>query len=159
MTRDQILAQVSTIVTSGATDDAVLARTVSLLHAEHPPWHWVGFYLLVDDTLRLGPFVGKPTEHTRIPVGVGVCGTAVAKNIDITVDDVRERDNYLACSLETRSELVVLIRDDKGIVAQFDVDSNLTAAFGAGDEFLLRSLAPLVAPACRRSVERLRVTA
>jgi L-methionine (R)-S-oxide reductase len=155
MIREQILAQVTTLLASGATDEGILAQVVELLHREFPHWHWVGIYLLVGEILHLGPFVGKATEHTRIPVGVGVCGTAVANDIDITIDDVRERDNYLACSLETRSELVVLIRDDAGIVAQFDVDSDRIAAFTPDDEAFLRSLAPIVARACRRTVGRL----
>jgi GAF domain-containing protein len=157
MIHDQLLDEVQTIVASGATDNRILTQAVEQLHVRFPLWHWVGIYFLVGETLELGPFVGKATDHARIPIGVGVCGTTVANDVDITVDDVRERGNYLAYSLETRSELVVLIRDDAGIVAQFDVDSDQVAAFNGDDHALLRSLAPIVAPACRRTVERLRI--
>jgi L-methionine (R)-S-oxide reductase len=110
----------------------------------------VGVYLLVGDRLVLGPFVGPTTEHTRIPVGRGVCGTAVAEDRNIVVDDVRDLDNYLACSVGTRSEIVVLIRHGDEVVGQFDVDSDNVGAFGPADEALLEHLAALAALRCRR---------
>lgn len=107
-----------------------------------PKFHWVGVYLLRGDTLELGPFVGEPTEHQRIPVGVGVCGTAVKENADQNVADVRERGNYLACSPKTRSELVVLIRDpQRKVVGQIDIDSHELNAFGPEEERSVRRIA------------------
>ncbi|HEY2592812.1 MAG TPA: GAF domain-containing protein [Chloroflexota bacterium] len=125
------------------------ADLVRRVQAHRPTWHWVGIYLLVGDTLRLGPYVGAATEHVAIPVGVGVCGTAVASDTNIIVDDVRARDNYLACSLETRSELVVLIRDQGEVLGQFDVDSDNVAEFGERDTAFLQSLAAATAPHAR----------
>jgi GAF domain-containing protein len=138
------------LLTGDLPDDASLRGVVDSLAATHPSWGWVGVYLLVGDTLVLGPFVGPPSQHTRIPVGVGVCGTAVARGANVVVDDVRELDNYLACSLGTRSEIVVLIRDGTDVVGQFDVDSDDLAAFGPDDEALLEHLAALAGPRCRR---------
>jgi L-methionine (R)-S-oxide reductase len=107
-----------------------------------PKFHWVGVYLLRGDQLELGPFVGEPTEHQSIPVGVGVCGTAVKENADQNVPDVRERGNYLACSLKTRSELVVLIRDpQRKVVGQIDIDSHELNAFGPEEERTVRRIA------------------
>jgi GAF domain-containing protein len=145
-----------------AADDAFIAETESLasqqpdaegffvdlvrrVQAYRPGWHWVGVYLLVGDTLRLGPYVGVPTEHVAIPVGVGVCGTAVAHDTTIIVDDVRARDNYLACTLETRSELVVLIRDRGEVIGQFDIDSDNLAEFDGRDATFLEGLAIVTA--------------
>jgi L-methionine (R)-S-oxide reductase len=88
-------------------------------------------------------------------VGVGVCGTAVARGTNLVVDDVSRLDNYLACSSSTRSELVVLIRHDGDVVAQFDVDSDQMGAFGADDEALLEDLAALAGPRCRSLAQRL----
>lgn len=103
---------------------------------------WVGIYVLNGDVLELGPYIGAPTEHTEIPVGVGVCGTAVARNQDLNVPDVRAIDNYLACSLATRSELVVLVRNPEGrIVGQIDIDSHTLNAFRAEDEQSVRRVA------------------
>lgn len=132
------------------SDDEALRAVVEHLAATNPAWGWVGVYLLVGDTLVLGPFVGPATEHTRIPVGRGVCGAAVAEDRNVVVEDVRKLDNYLACSVGTRSEIVVLIRDGGDVVGQFDVDSDDVAAFGPADEARLEHLARLAGPRCRR---------
>ncbi len=96
-----------------------------------PKFNWVGVYILQGQELKLGPFVGEPTEHTTIPVGQGVCGTAVLENRDQNIPDVRMIGNYIACNLRTRSELVVLIKDSSGkILGQIDIDSDLQNAFG-----------------------------
>lgn len=111
-----------------------------------PDYNWSGIYRLEGDRLLLDAFVGAPTDHTEIPVGRGVCGTAVAKNANQIVPDVRELDNYLACSLQTRSELVVLIRDPAGaILGQIDIDGHRVGAFDASDEALLEQIATLLA--------------
>lgn len=108
-----------------------------------PFFDWVGVYILKGDTLELGPYLGEPSEHTRIPIGVGVCGTAVATGQDQNIPDVRAISNYLSCSLKTRSELVVLIRDprSKGILGQIDIDSHTPAAFSDELESQVRKVA------------------
>jgi GAF domain-containing protein len=118
---------------------------VRLLKAERPHYNWVGIYLLEGDMLVLHNYVGKPTEHTRIPVGRGVCGTAVAERTNQIVDDVTAVGNYLACSLETRAEIVVLIRRGDAIFGQIDIDSDTPAAFRAADEALLDRVAAVLA--------------
>jgi L-methionine (R)-S-oxide reductase len=146
--RSELKTEVEALVASDAPDEEVLRRVVRLVHDAHPRWDWSGIYLLVDGTLIVGPFAGsdEPPEHSRIEVGEGVCGTAVAENENQLVEDVRELDNYLACSLSTRSELVVLIREDERIVGQFDIDSDERGAFTEEDEALLEELAMVVAP-------------
>jgi GAF domain-containing protein len=115
---------------SGAGLEDVLALAVELLHESNPRFHWTGIYeLCPDNVLRLGPFLGAPTDHVFIAVGRGVCGTAVAENRNINVPDVTQAPNYLACSSETRSELVVLIRKNEKIFAQIDIDSHELNAF------------------------------
>jgi L-methionine (R)-S-oxide reductase len=107
-----------------------------------PKFNWVGIYVLKGKFLDLGPFIGAASEHTRIAVGKGVCGTAVAEDRDQNVPDVRAVGNYLACSLETRSELVVLIRNAKGkILGQIDIDSHTTNAFGSDEEEAVKKVA------------------
>lgn len=142
-------AVLSAIDAGMASDDAeqAIAHAVRTLAAARPRWGWVGVYLVHGDELRLGPFAGPPTEHTRIPVGVGVCGTAVAQDRNVVVDDVTELDNYLACSVGTRSEIVVLIRHEGMVVGQIDVDSDDVGAFGPDDERLLEQVATRIAPA------------
>lgn len=110
-----------------------------------PGWDWCGIYRLEGDALVLDEFVGAPTDHLRIPVGVGVCGTAVATGANQVVTDVRGLDNYLACSLSTRSEIVVLIRRKDAVLGQIDIDGHAVGAFGPDDERFLESLAAVLA--------------
>lgn len=118
-------------------------------------FNWVGVYVLKGESLELGPYIGAPTEHKRIKVGQGVCGTAVAMNEDQNVPDVRARENYLACSLETRSELVVLVRDTHGkILGQIDIDSHTPNAFGKEEEEQVRKIARELGELWPRTVSR-----
>jgi GAF domain-containing protein len=127
---DDLLARLEAMTAGGAAFDALLEAAVHGVHALDPRFHWTGIYeLFPDDVLRLGPFVGAPTEHVFIGVGNGVCGTAVAERRNQNIPDVRDVSNYLACSTETRSELVVLIRSGETIWAQIDLDSHQVAAF------------------------------
>jgi len=93
------------------------------------PFTSVYAYMLHDSELVLEAFSGRETEHTRIPVGQGVCGTAVATGEDQNVPDVAAIGNYLACNLETKSELVVLIRRGQATLGQLDIDSDVPAGF------------------------------
>ncbi len=133
------------LVASGASDEEVLHEVVRLVHEAHPSWDWSGIYLLKGGVLVLGPSTA-PADHDRIEVGEGVCGTAVSEDKNQVVEDVREVENYLACSIHTRSELVVLIRHGGNIVGQFDIDSDTVGAFTAEDQALLEGLAEVVAP-------------
>jgi L-methionine (R)-S-oxide reductase len=111
-----------------------------------PSYQWSGIYRLEGPTLVLDAYVGAATDHTEIPVGRGVCGTAVAENANQVVADVRELENYLACSLQTRSEIVVLIRDADGVViGQIDIDGHEVSAFDESDEALLEQIGRVLA--------------
>ena len=125
-----ICQELSRLAATGTGLDGLLSRAVDLLHESHPRFHWTGIYeLFPDNTLRLGPFVGAPTDHVFISVGRGVCGSAVAEKRDKNVPDVSKEPNYLACSSATKSELVVLIRRGDTIFAQIDIDSHELDAF------------------------------
>lgn len=110
-----------------------------------PTYDWSGIYRLEGDTLVLDAYVGAATDHTHIPVGRGVCGTAVAENANQVIEDVRELSNYLACSLQTRSEIVVLIRREEEILGQIDIDGHTVGAFDATDEKMLAEIAEILA--------------
>ncbi len=144
-TFEDIVSSVERLVASDMTRDEVLRETVRILKQEREYYDWTGIYLLEGDTLVLHNYKGKPTEHTRIAVGQGVCGTAVAERANQVVGDVTALDNYLACSLETRAEIVVLIRDGDRIFGQIDIDSDRVNAFTAEDESLLTKVADLLA--------------
>lgn len=111
-----------------------------------PGYDWSGIYRLEGDVLRLDAYVGAETDHVEIPVGVGVCGTAVAEDRHQVVSDVRELTNYLACSTQTRSEIVVLIRDGAGrVLGQIDIDGHEVGSFDGEDEAFLEELGVLLA--------------
>ena len=140
-----LLTEAEGLVASDASDEEVVGGVVRLVHEAHPSWDWSGVYLMKGGVLVLGPSTA-PADHDRIEVGEGVCGTAVSENRNQVVEDVREVENYLACSIHTRSEIVVLIRHEGEIVGQFDIDSDQVGAFTSGDEALLEGLAGVVAP-------------
>jgi GAF domain-containing protein len=125
------------------TLETFIAETIA---ARLPHYNWVGFYMLdpADETmLNLGPFVGAPTLHTRIPVTEGICGAAVAQGQTIVVDDVRSDPRYLACSIETQSEIVAPIRVRGKIVGEIDIDSHARATFTDEDRAFVERCAEL----------------
>lgn len=133
---------------TGASLDDILKQAVEMLHGASPKFHWTGIYeLFPDNVLRLGPFIGAPTNHVFICVGQGVCGSAVAQRKNMNIPDVTKESNYLACSQETRSELVVLIRRKDRIFAQIDIDSHDLAAFDPPLERLVLAVADCLADA------------
>ena len=103
MTGQEICRDLDALRGQGAPLETLLRRAVELLHQSNPRFHWTGIYeLYPDNVLRLGPFIGAPTDHVFIAVGQGVCGTAVAERRNINVPDVRKAENYLACSTATQ---------------------------------------------------------
>src|SRR5690606_14617984 len=96
--------------------------------------------------LVLGPFLGKPSPHTRIPLGRGICGAAATEKQTIIVDDVNADPRYLACSVETRSEIVAPIMLNGVVLGEIDIDSDKAAAFGDQDRKLVEAVAALLAP-------------
>jgi L-methionine (R)-S-oxide reductase len=143
-TADEIVLQVEELVGSARQRDEVLRNAVRILKEEREHYNWVGIYLIEGEMLVLHNYIGKPTDHTHIPIGKGVCGVAVAEKANQIVGDVTKLDNYLACSVETRAEIVVLIRRDLDILGQIDIDSDLENAFTEEDETLLNRVADLL---------------
>ena len=142
---DEIVGEVELLINSGKSRDQILRESVQILKQERRHYNWVGIYLLEGETLVLHNYIGKPTEHTHIQVGQGVCGVAVAEGTNQIVGDVTKLENYLACSVETRAEIVVLVRRGADIVGQIDIDSDLADAFSSEDESLLSRVAELLA--------------
>lgn len=132
MNGDQICNALDQKASEGTAFSDLLAEAVRLLHESNERFHWTGIYeLFPDNVLRLGPFIGAPTDHVFISVGNGVCGSAVADRCNKNIPDVTKESNYLACSSATRSELVVLIQKNGTIFAQVDIDSHDVDAFDA----------------------------
>lgn len=125
----------------GDDRDALGKTLVTALKNAFPQASWAGIYWLQGRELVLGPSVGPATEHERIPVGQGVCGTAIVEDEDQLVEDVRKRSNYLACSASVRSEIVVLIRSAGRVIGQLDLDSEQVGGFSSNDHCVLRAVA------------------
>jgi L-methionine (R)-S-oxide reductase len=148
MTTEKLISRLECLNNAGAEFLELLREAVEALHETNPRFHWTGIYeLFPDQVLRLGPFVGAPTDHVFIGVGRGVCGTAVAERRNMNIPDVREVSNYLACSMETRSELVVLIRSGETIFGQIDIDSHEVDAFDEDAVAKVQSVADWLAAA------------
>ncbi len=130
----------------GHLSDALLRKAVRSI-SEDERFDWVGVYLLGDsgDELWLHNYVGEPTEHAKIPVGTGVCGRAVAERTNLNIPDVSKEENYLACSPDVKSELVILIRAGDEIFGQIDIDSEQQDAFKEDDEIQLIGVADKLA--------------
>lgn len=122
-----------------------MQAAVALLK-EKPDYTWVGIYLLDGNELVLGPYLGKPSPHTRIPLGRGICGAAATEKQTIIVDDVNADPRYLACSIETQSEIVAPIMLNGVVLGEIDIDSDRRAAFGADDRALVEAIAAMLAP-------------
>ena len=144
-TQEGVLESVRTAVLAETNRDRAMERAVAILKRDMPAYTWVGIYLLEGNELVLGPFLGKPSPHTRIPLGRGICGAAATEKATIVVDDVHADPRYLACSLETKSEIVVPIMSGDRVLGEIDIDSDRPAAFGPDDRRLLEAVAALLA--------------
>ena len=157
MNGDQICTVLMKKATAGADFNDLLEGAVRLLHESYDHFHWTGIYeLLPDNVLKLGPFVGAPTDHVAISVGDGVCGSAVADGCNKNIPDVTKESNYLACSNTTKSELVILIRKNGTIYAQIDIDSHDVDAFDAESVKAVQKVADWLAKRYESRVEVVR---
>ena len=120
-----------------------LCRGFASFHQIIPPkvphYHWVGFYFVLagQKKLKLAQFAGKPTEHTIIPFGKGICGQVAESNETFVVQDVTEQDNYISCGFDVKSEIVVPIFQEGKNIGQIDIDSNTPDPFSEADERFL----------------------
>jgi GAF domain-containing protein len=127
--------------------EELLQHVCELLKQEVYHYDWVGFYILDTEKneLILGPFAGKPTQHTHIAVGKGICGQVAESCQTMVVQDVTQVENYISCGLDVQSEIVVPILKDGEFVAEIDIDSHSPAPFTAEDsEFLTKICALLI---------------
>ena len=126
----------------------LMQEMAKLLHERMLKYNWVGFYMLEPGAkppmLVLGAFEGAMTPHTRIPLNQGICGAAASSGQTVVVDDVSKDPRYLACSLETKSEIVVPVFVHGKVVGELDVDSHFAAAFTSEHQELVQHCARLV---------------
>ena len=116
-----------------------LRHVCELVKSSIPYYDWVGFYFRNGDKeeLKLGPYAGAPTDHTVIPFGKGICGQVAVSNKNFVVPDVKAQDNYIACSISVKSEIVIPLFKDGVNIGQIDIDSNTIDPFSSADEEFL----------------------
>lgn len=148
LTTNDILERLREVAEKPDASVLLLFESVNLLKHNFDHYDWVGIYSLEpNNELVLGPFLGKPSPHTRIKIDSGICGAAVREEQTIIVDDVNADPRYLACSLETKSEIVVPIFKDGKVVGEIDIDSHKSAAFTDADRQLLEEIAKILSRA------------
>lgn len=145
---EEVRSEVILLAQSASTANDLMQKMVRLLHERVLKYNWVGFYMLEAGAnppmLILGAFEGAMTPHTRIPLNQGICGAAASSGLTVVVDDVSKDPRYLACSLETKSEIVVPVFAHGKIVGELDIDSHFPAAFTADHQGLVQYCAQLV---------------
>ncbi|RKZ30368.1 GAF domain-containing protein [bacterium] len=144
--RNQILKEVRNICADEISVEQKLTKICQLLEENVPYYDWVGFYFAENEReeLILGPFVGEPTEHTKIPYGKGICGQVARKQETFLINDVSAEQNYLACSIKVKSEIVIPIFKNGVFVAQLDIDSHTPSAFSDEDKQFLQDISEYV---------------
>lgn len=140
MNFEQLKPEVTKIISNGnKTVDQRLFDICQLLEKHVDYYNWVGFYFRNGDKeeLKLGPYVGAPTDHTIIPFGKGICGQVAVSNQNFVVPDVSAQDNYIACSITVKAEIVIPIFVNGENIGQIDIDSNTPDPFTEADERFL----------------------
>ncbi|MBL87465.1 MAG: histidine kinase [Winogradskyella sp.] len=148
MTFETLKPEIKSIVSNtNFTIDERLFKICELLEANIDYYNWVGFYFKNGDKneLKLGPYVGEPTDHTIIPFGKGICGQVAVSNKNFVVPDVSAQDNYIACSITVKAEIVIPIFVNGENIGQIDIDSNTPDPFTEADERFLEFVCAEVA--------------
>ena len=148
MTFETLKPQVESILSNNAlTVDSRLLNVCELLENQVDYYNWVGFYFKNGNKneLKLGPYVGEPTDHTIIPFGKGICGQVAVSNENFVVPDVSAQDNYIACSITVKAEIVIPIFVNGENIGQIDIDSNTPDPFTEDDERFLEFVCKKVA--------------
>ena len=146
----EVRQELARLISAIGSAEDFMWEVVKLLHDRMLKYNWVGFYMVEKDpstntpVLVLGPFQGPMTPHTRIPMNQGLCGAAASTGKTLVVDDVSQDPRYLACTIETKSEIVVPIFVAGEVVGELDIDSHFPAAFSQEDRELVEHCASLV---------------
>jgi L-methionine (R)-S-oxide reductase len=145
---EEVRNEITGLAQAAPTARDLMQGVCKLLHERMLKYNWVGFYMLEPGAkppvLVLGAFMGAMTPHTRIPLNQGICGAAASSGKTIVVDDVSKDSRYLACSLETKSEIVVPVFVAGQVAGELDIDSHFSAAFAAEDQILVQYCAEVV---------------
>jgi len=142
--RQQLVRTVRTAIAGQKTEQEILQKAIELIDAFSADFNWTGFYVMRDGVLEVGPYIGPKTEHTRIELNSGICGAAATQKKSVIVDDVKADPRFLACSLTTRSEIVVPLMDGQTCLGEIDIDSDKMSNFTDDDRRMLEEIASVV---------------
>ena len=147
MNFNELKPKISDLVSRSISLDATLKEVCELLKSSIPYYDWVGFYFKngEKEELKIGPYAGATTDHTIIPFGKGICGQVAVSNKNFVVADVSSQDNYIACSLSVKSEIVIPLFVNNINIGQIDIDSNTIDPFTQKDERFLEFVCESVA--------------
>ena len=140
MSFETLKPQITTIISSENTSvNEKLTQVCEVLQNHIDYYNWVGFYFAneAERTLHLKAFAGEPTDHTVIPFGKGICGQVAISNTNFVVPDVKAQDNYIACSITVKSEIVIPLFKNGKNIGQIDIDSHTIDPFSEIDEHFL----------------------
>lgn len=142
--RIQLIDNIRIAIAQENSREGILKVAAELIDSYSEDFNWTGFYMLDGNVLRVGPYVGPVTEHTVIDLNAGICGAAASQKQTIIVDDVRNDPRFLACSIHTRSEIVVPLMDGEAVLGEIDIDSNRPMNFTSADREMLERVAAVV---------------
>ena len=143
--RQQLVDNIRIAIAGASTEEDVLRTAIELIDAYSEGYNWTGVYMMREDgKLAVGPYVGPPTEHTVIELNRGLCGAAASQKQTVIVDNVVDDPRFLACSITTRSEIVVPLMDGETVLGEIDIDSDQPRFFTGDDRAMLEQIAQVM---------------
>ncbi|MCK4572885.1 MAG: GAF domain-containing protein [candidate division Zixibacteria bacterium] len=142
--RSQLVDNIRIAIADKRTETEVLAAAAELIDSFSDGYNWTGFYLKRGNAFEVGPYIGEETPHKKIDFNQGICGSAASQKKTVVVDDVNLDPRYLACSLSTRSEIVVPLMNGERCLGEIDIDSSRPAFFNRQDQQMLEAIADTI---------------
>ncbi len=142
--RKELVHEIKDALADLKTELEVLQVSIEMIDSFSVDYNWTGYYMIVGEHLEVGPYVGEETPHKKIELNSGICGAAASQHQSILVDDVNADPRFLACSITTKSEIVVPLMDGENCLGEIDIDSNKPAFFTNDDKMMLEEIACIV---------------
>ena len=142
--REQLVDTIRTSIAEKKSEKEILTTAAKLIDCFSEGFDWTGFYMMRGGILEVGPYVGPETPHKKIELSDGLCGAAAREKQSIVVDDVNADDRFLACSITTRSEIVVPLMNGDEVIGEIDIDSNEPGHFNEDDRKMLEAIAHVI---------------
>lgn len=142
--RKKLIDDIQIAIADLKTKNDVLHVSIKIIDSFSDGYNWTGYYMLHGKHLEVGPYIGAETLHTKIELNSGICGAAVSNQKSIVVDDVNADPRFLACSISTKSEIVIPLMDGDNCLGEIDIDSDKPAFFTEDDKFMLEQIAEIV---------------